>query len=177
MSSAAIDPLFDPAVVEDPHDYYARLREHDPVHHVPGTTAYLVSRMDLIHEVVAKPAVYSSISTVFLHEHGGSDGSPGLRGVVPDAGIDAVMAVRHPQPPAFDLQHQQRQVAPAVRMQFAGLDLRQARRQPDPLKSGEAHPQLPPAGRSRWSRSAAAAIVSGRLAKQNRTMPVWWPSW
>ena len=89
VSSAAIDPLFDPAVVEEPHAYYARLREHDPVHHVPGTTAYLVSRMDLIHEVVAKPAVYSSISTVFLHEHGGPDGSPGLRGVVPGAEIDA----------------------------------------------------------------------------------------
>jgi cytochrome P450 len=82
------DPLFDPAVVEAPDEYYARLRSTDPVHHVPGTTAYLVTRMDLIHEVVAQPAVYSSLSTVFLHEHGGGGGGPGLRGVSPGADID-----------------------------------------------------------------------------------------
>jgi cytochrome P450 len=82
-----VDPLFDPAVVEDPHEYYARLRRTDPVHHVPGTTAYLVTRMDLIHEVVAKPAVYSSVSTVFLHHHA-DQGGPGLRGVSPTAEVD-----------------------------------------------------------------------------------------
>jgi len=88
MASQVVDPLFDPAVVEDPDDYLGHLRETDPVHHVPGTTAYLVTRMDLVHEVVAKPAVYSSVSTVFLHEHGGVGGGPGLRGVAPDAEID-----------------------------------------------------------------------------------------
>ena len=51
-----IDPLFDPKVVEDPHGYFARLRVTDPVHEVPGTGTYLVTRMDLIHEVVAQQA-------------------------------------------------------------------------------------------------------------------------
>jgi cytochrome P450 len=88
VANVEVDPLFDPAVNEDPQPYYARLRDTEPVHHIPGTTAYLVTRMDLIHEVVAKPAVYSSVSTVFLHHHGGPDGSPGLRGVLQDSDVD-----------------------------------------------------------------------------------------
>lgn len=87
LSSAVIDPLFDPSVVENPYEYLAQLREADPVHQLPGTTAYLITRMDLIHEVVAKPAVYSSVSTVFLHHHG-NDGAPGLRGLSPNADVD-----------------------------------------------------------------------------------------
>jgi cytochrome P450 len=81
------DPLFDPTVVEDPLEYYEQLRETEPVHHIAGTTAYLVTRMDLIHEVVAKPAIYSSVSTVFLHHRAHGD-TPGLRGVWPDGEID-----------------------------------------------------------------------------------------
>jgi cytochrome P450 len=99
VADVVIDPLFDAAVVEDPHEYYARLREADPVHQIPGTTAFLVTRMDLIHEVVAQPTVYSSVSTVFLHEHGSVD-SPGLRGIAPDADADtsggAVLATADP---------------------------------------------------------------------------------
>jgi cytochrome P450 len=88
LASVVGDPLFDPAVVEDPYEYYARLRETDPVHELPGTGAYLVTRMDLIHEVVAKPVVFSSVSTTFLHCQGGIDGAPGLRGVSPNADVD-----------------------------------------------------------------------------------------
>jgi cytochrome P450 family 144 len=84
LTSALSDPLFDPAVVEDPHEYYAELRERDPVHELPGTGAFLVTRMDLIHEVVATPTVYSSVSTQFLH-HRANNGAPGLRDVFPDA--------------------------------------------------------------------------------------------
>jgi cytochrome P450 len=80
LAGAVTDPLFDPAVVEDPHPYYAQLRETDPVHELPGAGAFLVTRMDLIREVVAKPAVYSSVSTAFLH-HRANGGAPGLRGV------------------------------------------------------------------------------------------------
>ncbi len=87
MASAVSDPLFDPAVVEDPDEYYARLRATDPVHELPGTGTYLVTRMDLIHEVVANPAVFSSVSTHFLH-HRANGGAPGLRGVAPDSGLD-----------------------------------------------------------------------------------------
>ena len=75
-----IDPLFDPDVVEDPHGYYAQLRTTDPVHELPGTGTFLVTRMDLIHEVVANSAVFSSRSARFLH-HRADGGQPGLRGV------------------------------------------------------------------------------------------------
>jgi cytochrome P450 len=81
------DPLFDPAVVEDPHEYFAHLRADEPVHEIAGTGAYLVTRMDLIHQVVAAPARFSSVSSKFLHHRARDDG-PGLRGVGPDAEID-----------------------------------------------------------------------------------------
>jgi cytochrome P450 len=77
------DPLFDPQVVDDPHAYYALLRENDPVHELAGTGTFLVTRMDLIHEVVAKPAIYSSVSTQFLH-HRANAGAAGLREVRTD---------------------------------------------------------------------------------------------
>lgn len=83
------DPLFDPAIVEDPHGYYAQLRTLDPVHELPGTNTFLVTRMDLIHEVVAKPAVFSSRSGRFLH-HRADGEQPGLRSVGPvDVDLDA----------------------------------------------------------------------------------------
>jgi cytochrome P450 len=88
MGVVASDPLFDPSVVENPQDYYAWLRETDPVHELAGTGVFLVSRMDLIHEVVAKPAVFSSVSATFLHHQGGADGAPGLRGATLDADVD-----------------------------------------------------------------------------------------
>ena len=96
-----VDPLFDPEVVEDPHGYYAQLRATDPVHELPGTGTFLVTRMDLIHEVVAKPLVYSSVSGRFLH-HRVNGGAPGLRSPSPDIDIDtdggvgAVLATADP---------------------------------------------------------------------------------
>jgi cytochrome P450 family 144 len=97
---AATDPLFDPAVVEEPHGYYAQLRAMDPVHELPGTGTFLVTRMNLIHEVVAKPTVYSSHSGVFLH-HRANGGAPGLRGPTSsdldmDSGAGAVLATADP---------------------------------------------------------------------------------
>jgi cytochrome P450 len=99
VPGVVVDPLFDPDVVEDPHPYYAQLRETEPVHELAGTGTFLVTRMDLIHEVVAKPAVFSSVSTKFLHRRV-RDGAPGLRGVSLDAGVDeaagAVLATADP---------------------------------------------------------------------------------
>jgi cytochrome P450 family 144 len=96
---AIIDPLFQPEVVEDPHGYYAQLRASDPVHELAGTGTFLVTRMDLIHEVVAKPTVYSSVSGQFLH-HQVNGGAPGLRSPSPDldgdAGTNAVLATADP---------------------------------------------------------------------------------
>ncbi len=88
VAKSVSDPLFDPQVVEDPHPYFAGLRATDPVHELPGTRTFLVTRMDLIHEVVAKPGLYSSVSTQFLH-HRVNGGAPGLRGVAADSEIDA----------------------------------------------------------------------------------------
>ena len=62
-----VDRLFDPAVIEDPYEYYAELRDLDPVHEVPGTETYLVSRLSLIQEVIADPSTYSSDTIKFLH--------------------------------------------------------------------------------------------------------------
>jgi cytochrome P450 family 144 len=87
-AGGVVDPLFEPAVVEDPHSYLAQLRAADPVHEVPGTRTFLVTRMDLIHEVVAAPTVFSSASARFLHRSA-YDGAPGLQGAVPGLDIDS----------------------------------------------------------------------------------------
>jgi cytochrome P450 family 144 len=96
--ATSIDRLFDPAVVQDPNDYYAQLRETDPVHEIPGTGAFLVTRMALIHEVVARPSVYSSQSAQFLHL--GDREAPVLRGLgnrgPDDAPVGAVLATADP---------------------------------------------------------------------------------
>ncbi|MGX7678633.1 cytochrome P450 [Jatrophihabitans sp. DSM 45814] len=79
-SSTGLDPLFDPVVVQDPYDYYRELRENDPVHEIEGTGTYLVTRADLIYDIVARPAVFSSDTGVFLHK--GEWAHPGLRAPV-----------------------------------------------------------------------------------------------
>ncbi len=98
MATAAVDSLFDPAVLEDPYPYYAQLRESDPVHLIEGTNAYLVSRLDLVHEVVANPAVYSSRSSEFLYVS--DSDQPGLRspgiGSTQDEEMSGVLATADP---------------------------------------------------------------------------------
>ena len=74
------DPLVDPAVVEDPHPYFAHLREQDPVHYLEDADTFLVSRLALIHEVVADTTTYSSHSNEFLSV--GAHGGVTLRGVL-----------------------------------------------------------------------------------------------
>jgi cytochrome P450 len=71
------DPLFQAEVIEDPYTYYAALRDDDPVHRVEGTNAFVVSRGQLIQQVVANPSTYSSQSDAFLFL--GPGGRPGLR--------------------------------------------------------------------------------------------------
>lgn len=89
--SSIPDPLFDPEVVQDPYGYYAGLREQDPVHEIPGTGTFLVTRLGLIHEVVAQPTVYSSRSSRFLYIEAG--GGAALRGVGPIGTGDDVSAI------------------------------------------------------------------------------------
>jgi cytochrome P450 family 144 len=76
-SEADIDALFDSNVVQDPHDYYRDLRENRPVHEVAGTGTFLVTRMDLIHEVVGQTETFSSRTGEFLHK--GDWAVPALR--------------------------------------------------------------------------------------------------
>jgi cytochrome P450 len=76
-SEADMDLLFEPDVVQDPHEYYRKLRQNDPVHEVAGTGTFLVTRMDLIHDVVGDVETFSSRSVEFLHK--GDWAAPGLR--------------------------------------------------------------------------------------------------
>jgi len=80
MPMKVADPLFDPGVVEEPHPYFAHLREQDPVHYLEGTDTFLVSRLALIQQVIADTTTYSSHSNEFLSV--ASDGTPSLRGVL-----------------------------------------------------------------------------------------------
>jgi cytochrome P450 len=92
------DPLFDPAVVEDPYEYYAQLRELDPVHEIDETGTYLVTRMSLLQEVIADPATYSSDTIKFLHLD--PKGHPELWSasseMVPDLDVPMVLATADP---------------------------------------------------------------------------------
>jgi cytochrome P450 len=96
---ATVEPLFDPQVIEEPYSYFALLRNRDPVHHVEGANTFLVSRLDLIHEVVSDPATYSSQTNDFLFV--GSDGEPGLRSAVGAefADLDALAIIATADPP------------------------------------------------------------------------------
>jgi cytochrome P450 len=99
MSDIRVDPLFEAEVIEAPYDYYAALREVDPVHRVEGTNAFVVSRAQLIQEVVADPSTYSSQSDAFLFL--GPGGRPGLRPASGrerpvDEGIPGVLATADP---------------------------------------------------------------------------------
>jgi cytochrome P450 len=98
MAIARTDPLFEPEVVEQPHAYYADLRQFDPVHRIQGTDAYLVARLDLIREVIANPQIYSSQSSEFLCL--GEANQPHLRSPasVPSGleGMEAVLATADP---------------------------------------------------------------------------------
>ena len=81
-----VDALFEPSVLECPHAYLAELREHDPVHRIPGTEAYLVSSLDLIKEVVGDPERFSSRTNEFLFLD--PDGRAGLRPPLGEPGHD-----------------------------------------------------------------------------------------
>lgn len=91
------DPLFDPAVVEDPHPYFAHLREQDPVHYLADAHTFLVSRLALIQEVVSDTTTYSSHSNEFLSV---GDGTAALRGVLDgEVGMDLPGILATADPP------------------------------------------------------------------------------
>ena len=81
-----VDRLFAAPVVECPHGYFGELRDRDPVHRVDGTDAFLVTRLDLVREVVADPARFSSRTGEFLFCD--AAGRVGLRPPIGEPGHD-----------------------------------------------------------------------------------------
>ncbi len=97
-NDVAVDELFSPGTVEDPYSYYQDLRRHDPVHEIAGTCTFVVTRMDLVHEVVADPGTYSSAASAYLHL--GDWPAPALRPPMTDMPDDvAGSAVATTDPP------------------------------------------------------------------------------
>src|SRR5438094_229384 len=86
-------------VVERHHRDVQRLGDLPHRDVLEPTNTYLVTRLDLIHEVVADPETYSSKTNTFLHV--AADGTPGLRDALGDEpiaeGLDvAVVATADP---------------------------------------------------------------------------------
>jgi cytochrome P450 len=63
-----------PEIVENPYPFYVALREHAPVYRVPGTDVYLVSKRQLIEEVLDREDDFSANLTGALML--GSTGEP-----------------------------------------------------------------------------------------------------
>jgi cytochrome P450 family 144 len=66
--------LLDPAVLQDPYDFYATLREEAPVWRVPGTEVVVISSFALLSEAVTRTEDFSSTMTCLLYRD--SDGLP-----------------------------------------------------------------------------------------------------
>lgn len=79
----ALNPL-DPAVVESPFEYYRALREEAPVHQVPGLGFFIVTRYDLLLEVIGDPERFSSRS------------GPAVGGAAPAPELIAIMQKGYP---------------------------------------------------------------------------------
>lgn len=62
LSDTPLDKInaLDPAVIACPHAYYKKLRDEAPVHRDPNTGFYMVSRHDLVMEVIRHPEIFSS---------------------------------------------------------------------------------------------------------------------
>ena len=64
MKSSEIDlTVYNPmdrVVQQNPFPFYAALRERSPVHQLPGTQLFCISRMSTVCDVLAKPQVFSS---------------------------------------------------------------------------------------------------------------------
>ena len=60
--------LYDPATQEDPFPTYRRLRDEAPVHHIPGTSTYVVSRYDDVMHVLRHQETFPTGTSVLRHE-------------------------------------------------------------------------------------------------------------
>lgn len=60
QGSVEIPSFLDPAIQDDPFDVYATMREHCPVHLLPETGMYMVTRYDDVKAVLTDPQTFSS---------------------------------------------------------------------------------------------------------------------
>ncbi|MFM8303396.1 MAG: cytochrome P450 [Actinomycetota bacterium] len=60
------DRLYDEDTVADPCPYFAGLRAREPVHEVDGSGVFLVTRMDLVKQIVNDPETFSNHYVGFL---------------------------------------------------------------------------------------------------------------
>jgi cytochrome P450 len=68
--------LLDPDVIEDPYEFYRRLREVSPVWQVPGSDVVVVGSFAAISEVIGRPEDFSSNIGALLYRS--DDGTPAL---------------------------------------------------------------------------------------------------
>lgn len=72
MAELTASMLLDPNVLDDPNDFYARLRNQAPVWLVPGTDVVTVSTFGLVSEAIGRPEDFSSniVSLLYRDEKG-----------------------------------------------------------------------------------------------------------
>jgi hypothetical protein len=88
--------VFAPEALEDPYELYGALREGDPVHRLPESDLWMISRYADLVEAAAKPDVFSShISAVI---YAGQGPTPAVLQADPDA-IGAVDVLATADPP------------------------------------------------------------------------------
>ena len=64
MSDLATFNPFDPAAMQCPFPHYAQMRDEQPVMQIEGLGMYLVTRHDLVMQILRDPATYSSKSVL-----------------------------------------------------------------------------------------------------------------
>jgi hypothetical protein len=67
MTMLTASMLLDPAVLQDPYDFYATLGEQAPIWAVPGTDVVVISTFALLSEAVARPEDFSSTMHCLLY--------------------------------------------------------------------------------------------------------------
>ncbi|MBW2418508.1 MAG: cytochrome P450 [Deltaproteobacteria bacterium] len=87
--------LLAPEVLENPHPFYARLRETAPVYPVPGTSVHLVTSRPLIEEALEREEDFSANLTGVLMT--GADGRPAVFDLASLGGtVDAIANADEP---------------------------------------------------------------------------------
>lgn len=65
--------FFDPAVIEDPYEFYQLALEQAPIYPVPGTNIFLVTRYDTVAAALKRPDLFSNKFGALLEGRGSTD--------------------------------------------------------------------------------------------------------